>query len=156
MNGLAGVYDCKVDEKGRIIFPSELLRQIVPEELREKYVIRKGVEVCLILYLEDEWQRRCSEVEELDEFDEEVVEYKRFFYSSVKRMFLDNSNRLLFPKALLAYAEIEKDVVLLCMSKSIEIWSRKNYDKNMPETPADARMYAKRILKKKKDADNKQ
>jgi len=119
MTGLAGVYDCKVDEKGRIIVPSELLRQIMPEEMREKFVVRKGVEVCLILYLENEWQRRCREVEALDEYDDEVVEFKRFFYSSVKRIFVDNSNRLLFPKALLDFAEIEKDVVLLCMSDSI-------------------------------------
>ena len=155
MSGLAGVYDCKVDEKGRIIVPSELLRQITPEEIREKFVIRKGVEVCLVLYLENEWQRRCSEVEALDEYDDEVVGFKRFFYSSVKRIFLDNSNRLLFPKALLDFAEIEKDIVLLCMSNSIEVWSRKNFDENIPVTLSDERMYTKRILKKRSDGENK-
>jgi MraZ protein len=155
MSGVAGVYDCKVDEKGRIIVPSELLRQIMPEEMREKFVIRKGVEVCLVLYLEDEWQRKSGEVESLDEYDEEVVEFKRFFYSSVKRIFLDNSNRLLFPKALLDFAEIEKDVVLLCMSNSIEIWSRKNYDEKVPAAIPDERIYTKRILKKRSDSENK-
>jgi len=155
MNGVAGVYECKVDDKGRIIVPSELLRQIIPEEMREKFVVKKGVDVCLILYLESEWQKKSSEVEALDEYDEEVVAFKRYFYSSVKRLFMDSNNKLLFPKALLEYAEIDKDVVLLAMTHTIEIWSRKNYDEKMPATPPDERLYTRRMLKKRSDGEYK-
>lgn len=153
MEGVAGVYECKLDDKGRICFPSELLRQIKPESMREKFVVKKGVEPCLVLFLENEWQKKCGEVEALDEYDEEVVEFKRYFYASVKRLFLDSNNKLLFPKIFLDYAGIDKDIVILAMNNSMELWSKEDYEARMPVRRDDERQYTARMLKKRRDED---
>ena len=153
MEGVAGVYECRLDDKGRISFPSELLRQITPETMREKFVVRMGVEAYLVLFLEGEWQKKTSEVELLDEYDEEVVEFKRYFYSSVKRLYLDSNNKLLFPKTFLDHAGIDKDIVILAMNNSMEIWSKPNFDAKMPPRREDERQYTSRMLKKRRDSD---
>ena len=43
---LIGEFECKLDDKGRIIFPSALKKQLAPE-FQEKFVINRGFEGCL-------------------------------------------------------------------------------------------------------------
>ncbi|MBC8342891.1 MAG: MraZ N-terminal domain containing protein, partial [Bacteroidetes bacterium] len=41
MSGFIGEYECKIDAKGRIKLPVDLLRQ-VPEDAKNKFVINRG------------------------------------------------------------------------------------------------------------------
>ena len=49
MAGLVGEYECKIDAKGRFLFPSGLRRQLTPAA-NEVFMLNKGFENCLTLY----------------------------------------------------------------------------------------------------------
>jgi MraZ protein len=57
MTSLIGEYDCKVDAKGRFMFPVDLRKQL--ESLFEKgFVINRNLhQKCLVLYPMPEWEK---------------------------------------------------------------------------------------------------
>lgn len=59
---------------------------------------------------------------------------------------LDNTNRLLFPKQLLEYADIDKDAVLFAYSNRIEIWAKALYDNLLTDEPEDFSRLAEDVM----------
>lgn len=149
MSFLTGEYECKLDSKGRIIFPSGLLQEL-PEEQRKLLVINRGLDNCLELYLESEWERRCLEVNELDEYDDDNREFKRYFYMGARNLYFDGSNRLLIPKFLLQYAGVEKDICLLAQANKIELWDAKSYELKRLNKQKEYLALAKKVMTKKR------
>ena len=49
---LMGEYHHNIDDKGRLILPSKFR-----EDLGEEFVITRGLEDCLFVYPNDEWQK---------------------------------------------------------------------------------------------------
>ena len=56
MAGLVGEYECKIDAKGRFLFPSGLRKQLSPLA-NEVFMLNKGFENCLTLYAMNEWDK---------------------------------------------------------------------------------------------------
>ena len=100
MTNLIGEYECRLDEKGRIILPSGLKKQ-VPREAQDKFVINRGFESCLVLYHMNEWQVISEEINRLNLYNRKNRNFARYFYRGATELSLDGSNRLLFPKSLL-------------------------------------------------------
>ncbi len=59
----------------------------------------------------------------------------RYFYRGASELSLDNIERVLIPKVLLQYAEIDKDVVLFAYGEQIELWNAKAYEKLLENEP---------------------
>ena len=56
-----GEHNGKLDNKGRIIFPGQLKRQIPEEEQSLALVLKKDIyEKCLILYTVSEWEYQTN------------------------------------------------------------------------------------------------
>lgn len=55
-------------------------------------------------------------------------QFVRQFYRGATELGLDSSDRILLPKPLMSYANIEKDVVFFAHMDKIEIWDKANYD----------------------------
>jgi MraZ protein len=64
---------------------------------------------------------------------------------------LDGTNRLLLPKALTEYADIDKDLILFAYSNRIEVWSKVNYDNLLTDEPADFASLAEEVMGKPKE-----
>ena len=56
MPSFKGEFEHSVDEKGRISFPAKLRKAVSPQA-RNQFTILKGLEKCLYLYPDDEWQK---------------------------------------------------------------------------------------------------
>ena len=67
MTILHGEYECRIDNKGRIIIPAGLKKQI-PPEAQEKFVINRGFENCLTMYPMSEWAEVSRVVNQLNLF----------------------------------------------------------------------------------------
>lgn len=130
MTNFIGDYTCKVDEKGRIIFPSALKKQI-QEGTGEKFVIKKDIyEKCLVLYTIEEWERQNKIIrEKINPYNREHNKFLRTFFKGTAEVTLDNNNRLLIPKRLLDEIGANKEVVLAGQFNKIEIWAKEDYDK---------------------------
>lgn len=147
MTNLIGEYECRLDEKGRIILPSGLKKQ-VPREAQDKFVINRGFESCLVLYPLNEWQVISEEINRLNLYNRKNRNFARYFYRGATELSLDGSNRLLFPKSLLGYARIQKDVVLFAFSNRIEVWAKEAYEQLMTDEPEDFALLAEEVMGK--------
>ena len=63
-------------------------------------------------------------------------------------------DRLLLPLQLLAYAGIEKDIVLFAHGKKIELWSEKEYKKRMNDNSINYSRLAQKVMSRKNREDN--
>lgn len=131
MAAFIGDYNCKVDVKGRILFPSSFKKQM-PSASEYRFVIKKEIfETCLILYPINEWERQNEIVRsKVNPFNKEQNMFLREFYRGSAEVVLDGNNRLLIPKRLLDLAQISSDVVLAGQNGKIEIWAKSLYDKS--------------------------
>jgi MraZ protein len=142
---LIGEFECRIDEKGRIIFPSKLKKQVSP--LAEgKFTIINGFDKCLVMYPQNEWEQITAEINKLNFFVEENRTFVRFFYRGLTESVLDSQNRLMLPKTQFDYAGIEKDVILCAYSNRVEVWSKEAYTAMIQEPPADFAKLAERVM----------
>ncbi|HLT79421.1 MAG TPA: division/cell wall cluster transcriptional repressor MraZ [Cyclobacteriaceae bacterium] len=120
-------YEAKLDSKGRLILPAKIKAQL-PEGSSE-LVVRRGFEQCLILYPMVEFKRVYSRISGLSELDPENRKLQRSFFSGTAMVDMDASGRILIAKNMIAYAQLEKDVILVGTGTKVEIWNPEIYEK---------------------------
>jgi MraZ protein len=125
-----GEYNCKIDEKGRLLLPMAFKKQM-PAAANDTFVVKRDVyENCLVLFSNDEWERQLNIIrQKLNPYNREDMAFLRGLYKGTAEVALDNANRLLIPKRLLQEAGIDKEVVLAGQDGKIEMWSKTAYDK---------------------------
>ncbi len=131
---LMGEYDCRLDPKGRLRLPSDLLGQIGERE-GLSFVMNRGFERCLILYPKPVWERISREVNSLNQYVRKNRDFVRYFHRGATPLDLDGADRILLPKRLLEWAGIDKDVILSPINDRIEIWSKDQYDQLIDSEP---------------------
>lgn len=133
MINLIGEYECRVDDKSRLMLPVAFKKQLAPV-IEEGFVVKRSVfHQCLELYPMAEWRRESSEVSNLNRFVKKNVDFIRIFMAGVKTVEMDTAGRILIPKDLALYAGIGKDVVLTSAVNRIEIWNKDQYQRMVAE-----------------------
>lgn len=128
MVNLIGTYECKVDAKGRLMVPAPIKKQLTPF-LQDGFVLKRSVfQKCLELYPMEEWKKEMARLHKLTRFKAKHNDFIRKFTAGVKSVEVDTNGRLLIPKDLLEYAEINKDIVLASAINIIEIWDKDRYE----------------------------
>lgn len=130
MASLIGEYDCKLDEKGRFLFPSGLKKQLDPTA-QEKFVMNRGFEGCLVLFPLNEWEKESQKLSKLNMYKEKDRKFYRQFHNGATQLELDGNSRVLVPKRLKEMADIKKEIVLFAYANRIEVWSKEKYDTEM-------------------------
>jgi MraZ protein len=135
---LIGEYDCKVDNKGRMLFPMGLLKQL-PENEKEKFIINRSVfQKCLTLYTMQSWNKIVNDLSKLNRFNKKNDDFIRQYTNGAVLVEMDSANRLLLPKRLMDYASIDKDLIVTANLDKIEIWSSEKYNQLMQSYDPDA------------------
>ena len=148
MNALTGQYEVKVDGKGRLRMPTDLLRQI-PENTNSKYVINKGLDNCLRLYPIVQWNAITEEMNKnLNWFKSNEREFLRYFYQAATQIELDSNDRILIPKRLTDAVGIKDEVVILAFGDVIEIWNSDVYYGTVAKEPENFAQMADEIWSK--------
>jgi len=137
-------YESKLDAKGRLVLPSRIKAQL-PDGSHE-LVIRRGFEPCLILYPMVEFKKVFSKISGLNEFNEEYRRLQRNFLSGVVTVELDGNGRFLIPRNMLAYAQLEKEVMLVGMGNKVEVWNPAIYEKHLIQDPGELSKLAEKYL----------
>jgi len=123
----SGEYKHTVDNKKRMALPAKFRR-----ELGKKIVVTRGIDKCLIVYPEKEWNKKSSKIEKLPEARREARDYSRIILGGAMYVTLDKLGRILLPDYLKKYAGLKKDVVVCGLSNRFEIWDTKKW-KNFKE-----------------------
>ncbi len=127
MRPLFGEYECKVDAKGRFLFPSALLKQL-PQDMRTEFVINRGLEKCLTIYPINVWYDELEKIYQKNQHNPKNQAYARMFQQGATPVSLDKQKRFLIPKRLAPYADIHKEILVLGMGNRIEIWDKNTYE----------------------------
>ncbi len=152
MANFIGEFECKLDPKGRLMMPAGLRKQLDPAA-QESFVLNRGFEKCLVLYPKNEWEHISKEVNQLNQYVKKNRDFIRYFYRGATELALDSTGRVLFPKRLLEYADVAKEVVLFAYSNRIEVWDKKTYDGLLTDEPEDFANLAEEVMGNKKEED---
>ncbi len=136
MAGLVGEYECKLDAKGRFLFPSGLRKQLSPEA-NELFMMNKGFENCLTLYPQNEWDKVSLRLSKLNLFKPKNRMFYRLFHQGAKQLGLDNAGRVLVPADLMKRIDLSREVMLTAYNDRIEIWSKAEYLSTMDDNMVD-------------------
>ncbi len=117
-----GEYSHSIDAKGRLIVPSKFR-----EQLGNEFVVTKGLDGCLFVYSNAEWQRIEENLREKPLTSKDARMFVRFFFAGAASCEVDKQGRILLPANLREYAGIERDVVSLGVYSRVEIWSKERY-----------------------------
>ena len=120
-----GRYRHALDSKGRLSIPSKF-REVLAEQFDERLIVT-NFDQCLWGYPVPEWRELERKVGALPQFMEEVKALQRVFISAAVECPIDKQGRILLPPELREYAQIDRDVVLVGMTKRIEIWSKERW-----------------------------
>ena len=125
-----GEFDCKLDAKGRVVIPAGLKKQL-PKDALGKMVLNRGFEKCLTFYTRKEWDKELDGLGHLNHFNKKHRMFIRQFSNGATEITVDKASRILIPKKLVEYAEIESEAVFYAYGNRIEIWSKALYDQMM-------------------------
>lgn len=137
MTGFLGEFEATLDAKGRFLLPAGFKKQL-PEEEIGRFVINRGFEKCLALYPMKTWEPLFAKITGLNEFDPKQREFRRAFLNGATYVEPDSAGRILLPPNLKAYAELQKDIVLMATGDKIEIWDSNKYKQFFDSISSDA------------------
>lgn len=130
-------YECKVDDKGRLKLPSSLIK-LLQSSQNKNFVIKRSVhQSCLEVYPMKPWERLMKKINGLNRFVKKNADFIRMFTAGVKNVELDSSERILIPKDLKLFANLQKEVVISGAGELFEIWDKDSYEKIIATNEAD-------------------
>lgn len=118
-NMLIGEYNHTIDTKGRLIVPAKYR-----ELLGDAFVVTKGLDGCLSMYPDNEWQEFENKLRQLPMNKKNARQLTRFFLAGATNCEVDKQGRILLPANLREFAGLEKEVVLVGMLNRVEIWNK--------------------------------
>lgn len=118
---LTGSYQHNIDSKGRLTVPAKLR-----EQLGEAFYLTKGIDGCIFVYPEKEWEAFLDDLCSRPISQSAAVQ--RHFIANSALVETDSMGRVLIPKNLREYAALEKDTMFLGVGKRAEIWSAERYE----------------------------
>lgn len=118
-----GEYNHTIDAKGRLIVPSKFR-----EALGDEFVVTKGMDGCLFVFDNSEWQAFVKKLRDLPMIDKEARQFTRFFLAGAASLEVDKQGRILLPAVLREFADITKDAVLVGVGNRVEIWSKDRWE----------------------------
>ena len=125
---------------------SAFKKQLAPV-LQEGFVVKRAVfQPCLELYPMKEWNLMMEKINKLNRFVKKNNDFIRRFTAGVKVVEMDASGRLLIPKDLCAFANIQKNIVLSSAINIIEIWDKDNYEKAIDDATTDFAALAEEVM----------
>ena len=133
MTTFIGEYTVKVDDKGRLVFPSAF-KSVMPSGEDLRFVIKKDIFAdCLEMYTFREWERQSEEVKSrLNFFNRKHALFWREYMRDRAIVEPDPKlGRISIPRKLLEAIGVNKEVVFAGNDFKIEIWAREKYSENV-------------------------
>lgn len=117
-----GEFHHSIDSKGRIIIPSKLRY-----DLGENFIVTRGLDGCLFVYPNDEWNKIINKYKELPD-TKDRRHFMRIFLSGATVCEFDKQGRINIPSPLINFAGLEKDCIIVGVDERLEIWSKSRWD----------------------------
>ena len=130
MTTFIGEYTAKVDDKGRLVFPSAF-KAVMPTDGDMRFVLKKDIfEDCIEMYTFEEWEKQSGEVKQkLNFFNREHAAFWREYMRDRAIVEPDGKlGRISIPRKLLEAIGVQKEVVFAGNDYKIEIWAKEKFE----------------------------
>ena len=126
-----GEYSVKIDDKGRMIFPSAFKSAFAPDEKIALVVKKDMFEDCLQMFTYSQWEEESDQVKaKLNFFRREHAEFWREYMRDRAVVEPDEKlGRISIPKKILDSIGAQKEMIFVGNDHKIEIWTKEQYNK---------------------------
>ena len=128
-----GFNTISLDNKGRLAVPSRYRELISVQSENQLVITLNPLDRSLWLYPLPEWELIEDKLATLSDFDKQSRRTKQMMRGYASDCQLDGQGRILVPKELRAYAELEKQGVILGQGNKFEIWNEKAWEAQRDE-----------------------
>ena len=125
---LYGSHELTIDEKNRLLIPSEIRKQLSPDGESEKLFLIVGVNRKIWAYAEQAYEALCErQISQLSP-DEDELMFDQMNFASASRVEWDKQGRILIPDRTLKRTGTDKEVTLIGARDHLEVWNRSDWD----------------------------
>lgn len=119
-----GEYQHSIDEKGRLAVPSKFR-----SKLSKGAVVTKGLDNCLFLYTNEEWEKLATKLASLPISKSNTRAFARLMLAGAMDVQLDKQGRIVLPEYLRKYAGMKKKSIIAGLYNRLEIWDEDQWNK---------------------------
>ncbi|MBI2052947.1 MAG: division/cell wall cluster transcriptional repressor MraZ [Candidatus Ryanbacteria bacterium] len=135
-----GEYTHTIDPKKRLQIPTRLRK-----ELGEFVIITRGLDQCLFLYPQKEWEAIAEKLSKLPLGQADTRNFVRLMLAGAQEGDMDSLGRLVIPDVLKKYAGLEGKAVIVGVFNRVEVWSPERWNHVREKTEGDADRLAERL-----------
>ena len=116
-----------LDSKGRLMLPPDY-RDIICAASNSGSFVLTGYDECIVAYTMPEWEAFEEKIEQLKNTSRTLRDFCRQVLGRAEELELDPQGRARVSQALMRYAGLSKDVVLVGRGSKFEIWDRQRFE----------------------------
>ena len=135
-----GEYIHTLDLKKRVSIPTKMRK-----ELGNAVVVTRGLDQCLFLYPQKEWEGMASKLSTFSLGKADTRNFVRLMLAGAVEEDIDSLGRVLIPDYLKTYAGLEGKVMIVGVFNRIEIWSVERWNHLRQKTEQDADRLAEQL-----------
>ncbi len=128
-----GFNKISIDSKGRLAVPSRYRDLIAVQAENNLVITLNPLDRSLWLYPLPEWELIEDKLATLSDFDKQSRRTKQMMRGYASDCQLDSQGRILLPKELRSYAELNKQAVILGQGNKFEIWNEQAWEAQRDE-----------------------
>lgn len=125
---LFGEYELTIDDKNRLLVPSEIRRTINPELHGEAFFMVVGVNRMPWLYPERYYEELVARVPQEMTPALDLLAFDQLHFAMANRLEPDKQGRMLIPEKTLKRSGIRREVTLIGVRDHLELWNRDEWD----------------------------
>lgn len=128
---LYGEYELTIDDKNRLLIPTEVRKAIHPVEHGEALFLVVGKNEVVWAYPERYYQevianQASNEVAP----DDSALEFDQLTYALADRREWDKQGRVVLPERMIRRTGLKKEVTLIGVRNHLELWTRADWEAN--------------------------
>ncbi|HEY2585471.1 MAG TPA: hypothetical protein VGI81_06900 [Tepidisphaeraceae bacterium] len=125
---LIGEHELNIDEKNRLLIPSEIRKSMNSERDGDAFFLVLGLNRKPWLYPERYYEQLVFQAQPEITPGEEQLDFAHANFALASRLEWDSQGRLLIPEKTLRRTELSREVTLIGAGDHLEIWNRSDWD----------------------------
>ena len=130
---LTGEFELNIDDKNRLLVPSEVRKSINQSEHGEGFFLVMGINRRPWLYSERYYENLVTAAPADITPEQDLLAFDQLHFALASRIEPDGQGRLLLPQKILKRAAIQKEVTLIGVRDHLEVWNRADWDARIEE-----------------------
>ena len=125
---LYGEYELTIDDKNRLLIPSEVRRALDAERDGEAFFLVVGVNRRPWFYPEKGYEALVARAQQELTPAEDVLAFDQMNFAMASRLEWDKQGRVLVPEKTLRRTSVGKEVTLIGVRDHLELWNRGDWE----------------------------